>query len=84
MHHSFCDNIISRPCLGRHMVRRKQESGTYVTTVCMTLPHEVIIILDKIKKQHSGNRSAAAAHIIKDWKRTLDRHNREKWEELSE
>jgi len=51
------------------MTRKKQESGTYVTSVCMTLPHEVVVILDKIKKQHGNNRSAAAAYIIKDWKR---------------
>jgi len=55
--------------LGRHMVRKKQESGTYVTSVCMTLPHDVVAILDSVKKQTGNNRSAAAAHIIRDWKR---------------
>lgn len=62
------------------MVRKKQEQGTYVAAICMTLPIEVVVILDKIKKQHSGNRSAAAAHIIKDWKMNIDREAREKRE----
>ena len=51
------------------MVRKKQESGTYVTSVCVTLPHDVVAILDSMKKQTGNNRSAAAAHIIRDWKR---------------
>ena len=64
------------------MARTKQESGTYVATVCLTLPIEVVVILDKMKKEHGNNRSAAAAHIIKDWKRTLDRQKRERMEDL--
>jgi hypothetical protein len=66
------------------MVRRKQESGTFVATVCMTLPLEVVVILDKMKKEHGNNRSATAAHIIKDWKRGLDRQNRERQELFAE
>ena len=62
------------------MVRRKQESGTFVATVCMTLPLEVVVILDKMKKEHGNNRSATAAHIIKDWKRTVDIQKRERRE----
>jgi len=78
MHLSSSNHIIRRDLLGRHMVRKKQEAGTYVATVCMTLPIEAIMILDKMKKEHGDNRSATAAHIIKDWKMTLDRQKRER------
>jgi hypothetical protein len=50
----------------------------------MTLPLEVVVILDKMKKEHGNNRSATAAHIIKDWKRGLDRQNRERQELFAE
>jgi len=63
------------------MVRKKQESGIYMTSVCMTLPHEVVVILDRLKKNHGNNRSAAAAHIIKDWKRGMDEGGRRGEEE---
>jgi hypothetical protein len=76
MHHPSSHHIITKDFLGRHMVRKKQESGTFVATVCMTLPIEAVLILDKIKKQHGNNRSAAAAHIIKDWKRGIDEGGR--------
>jgi hypothetical protein len=46
----------------------------------MTLPLEVVVILDKMKKEHGNNRSATAAHIIKDWKRTVDIQKRERRE----
>jgi len=78
MHHTTSNHIITGDLLGRHMVRKKQEAGTYVATVCMTLPIEAIMILDKMKKEHGDNRSATAAHIIKDWKMTLDRQKRER------
>jgi hypothetical protein len=78
MHRSTSDDIIRIGFLGRHMVRRKQESGTYVVTVCMSLPIEAIMILDKMKKEHGHNRSATAAHIIKDWKANMDRERRER------
>jgi len=82
MHGSSSDYIITKGVLARHMTRTKQESGTYVATVCMTLPIEVVVILDKMKREHGNNRSAAAAHIIKDWKRSLDREKRERREGL--
>jgi hypothetical protein len=44
----------------------------------MTLPIEVVVILDKMKKEHGNNRSATAAHIIKDWKRTVDSQVRDR------
>jgi hypothetical protein len=53
------------------MVRRKQKSDPYMTSVCMTLPHDVVVILDACKKQTGNNRSAAAAFIIRDWKRGI-------------
>jgi len=81
MHLSSSHNIITKDFLGRHMVRKKQESGTYVTTVCMTLPHEVIVILEKHQKEHGNNRSATAAHIIKDWKRGIEEGGRRGQEE---
>jgi hypothetical protein len=80
MHRSTSDDIIRIGFLGRHMVRRKQEPGVYVATICMTLPIEVVVILDKMKKEHGHNRSATAAHIIKDWKMNMDRERRERRE----
>ncbi len=50
----------------------------YYGTISVNLPVEVIMMIDRYKKQTGDNRSLAMEYIVRDWQRFMDEQRREK------
>ena len=46
-------------------------------TISVNLPVEVIMMIDRYKKQTGNNRSLAVEYIVRDWKRAMDKQRKE-------
>ena len=49
----------------------------YMGTISVNLPVEVIMMIDRYKKQTGNNRSLAVEYIVRDWKRAMDKQRKE-------
>ena len=58
---------------------KRKDNSSYNVTISVNLPIDCILVVDKYKKNNTGNnRSLALEYIIRDWERVMIANRRDK------